>query len=151
MRTLKPIFSMISGFSNVSLSPQTIHFYIWRPQDTSNNSRKHRKMNQIICFANKNDERNSMFRKWERRAPKHPDDPFNKFLKILDQFQPKIMKWIFGDMGPLAQICACLPAKFSGRPWRALEGRPRVTSSLHRQLAHTAAIAAHSSATPLHA
>ena len=40
MRTFKPLISMISGFSNVSMSPKTIYFYLRRPQDTSNNSRK---------------------------------------------------------------------------------------------------------------
>ena len=31
---------MVSGFLNVSLSPKTNYFYLWRPQDASNNSRK---------------------------------------------------------------------------------------------------------------
>ena len=30
---------MISGCLKVSLSPRTNYFYLWRPQDTSNNSR----------------------------------------------------------------------------------------------------------------
>ena len=38
-KTLKPIISMVSGFLNVSLSPQTIYFYLWRDQDPPNNSR----------------------------------------------------------------------------------------------------------------
>ena len=38
-RALKPIISMISGFSDVSLSPKTNYFYLWRPQDTSKKPR----------------------------------------------------------------------------------------------------------------
>ena len=37
MRTLKLFISMIWGFSVVSLSPQTIYFYLWRHQDTPSN------------------------------------------------------------------------------------------------------------------
>ena len=33
------LISMISGFLNVSLSPKAIHFYLWRPHDSSRNLR----------------------------------------------------------------------------------------------------------------
>ena len=35
--------SMISGFFDVSLSPNTICSYLWRPEDTYTNPRTHRK------------------------------------------------------------------------------------------------------------
>ena len=37
-RGLKPLISMISGVWDVSLSPKTNMIYLWRPQDTFNNS-----------------------------------------------------------------------------------------------------------------
>ena len=40
MRTLRPIMFMISGLSDVSLSPKTNMIYFWRHQDTLNNPRK---------------------------------------------------------------------------------------------------------------
>ena len=38
-RTLKPLISMISGFSDASPSPKTNLIYLGRPQDPSNNPR----------------------------------------------------------------------------------------------------------------
>ena len=39
-RDRKPVIFMISGFSGVSLTPQTNTIYLWRHQDTSNNPKK---------------------------------------------------------------------------------------------------------------
>ena len=47
-RTLKPLISMISRFSDVSLNPTTIYFCLWRHQDTPNNPRK----NKYVFFEN---------------------------------------------------------------------------------------------------
>ena len=38
--SLKPQISMISGFMDVSPSPKTNYFYLWKPQDTSNTPRQ---------------------------------------------------------------------------------------------------------------
>ena len=50
MMTFKPQISMISGFVDVSLSPKTIYFYVWRHQDTQHDPRKKRKsFRNMIC------------------------------------------------------------------------------------------------------
>ena len=38
---LKPFIFMISGFSDVSMTPQTNYFYLWIHQDTFKNARTH--------------------------------------------------------------------------------------------------------------
>ena len=38
-RFRKPAISMISRFSDVPMTPKTNYLYLWRPQDTSDNSR----------------------------------------------------------------------------------------------------------------
>ena len=52
MRTLKPLMLMISGFSDVSLSLETMYFYLWRHQDTQNNPRKTTSFLKNISLGN---------------------------------------------------------------------------------------------------
>ena len=59
-KTLKPLIFMISGFSDVSLSPITIYVYHGRDQKPPNNSRKKQKQfwksyfknNKLLDFEN---------------------------------------------------------------------------------------------------
>ena len=49
MRTLKTLIPMISGLSNVTLSPKTYIIYVWRHQDTPNNPREIQKHVKTSC------------------------------------------------------------------------------------------------------
>ena len=49
-RNRKPLSFMISGFSNVSMTPQTNMICLWRDQDTSNNSRNNPNHVREILF-----------------------------------------------------------------------------------------------------
>ena len=60
------------------MTPKTYIIYLWRHQDTPNNSRKI--LNQCLkdVFLG-----NRQFGKlWKRRGPENPDDPFNKILNM---------------------------------------------------------------------
>ena len=45
---------MISGFLDVSLSPKTNYFYLWRPQDISKKPRKYQLIIENIIFISPN-------------------------------------------------------------------------------------------------
>ena len=75
---------MISGFSDMSLSPNTIYFHLWRPRATSNIQRKLRNSLSKNMFANFKMLAIQPFHFVRQDGgPKHPVDPSNKFLKIL--------------------------------------------------------------------
>ena len=83
-RTRKPLISMISGFSDVSLSPKTIYLHLLRDQKPQNNSRKSNIIfEKRICL---NIElMNFVFLKMlETQAAGNPEDPSNMFLKNLE-------------------------------------------------------------------
>ena len=70
---------MSLGFSDVSMTPNTNYFYLWRHQDTSNNLC----LKKLICGnLNLLDIRISFFR--ERGATKNQEGPSYKFLEILN-------------------------------------------------------------------
>ena len=84
-RTLKPFIFMDFGFSDVSLRPKTNIIYLWRHQDTPKSTRKYHIIFKNIISGNSTTFELHPFEVfWKRRAPKHLDDPSNKFLKILD-------------------------------------------------------------------
>ena len=83
---LKTFISMISGFSDVSPSPGINYFHLLRHQDTLTKSRRSQILSECYYFhiinIKKWTSNNNKF--WRRRALETPEDPFNKFLKILD-------------------------------------------------------------------
>ena len=85
-RTLKTIISLISGLSDVSLSPKTNIIYLWGPQDTFKTHENpkaflkssiliHSKSSKIVVVC---------FFAGEETGAENPDNPSNEFLKILD-------------------------------------------------------------------
>ena len=76
---------MISGFPDVSLSPDTNIIYLWRDQDTSTNSRKNPKSfkTDYVCKS---------MTMLKRAGADNPDDPFNEILKIWDMRSISINK-----------------------------------------------------------
>ena len=97
-RDRKPIISMISAFSDVSLSPKTNFIYLWRPQDTSNNSRKlpkHSKKMFRILECLQIDKFGLVGKDGGRKIP--TIRPINSCKSWRwDQYLPENMKWIFG-------------------------------------------------------
>ena len=85
---------MIWGFSDVSLSTKTNYFDLWSPQDTSNNSRKIPNHLKQYYFGKS---QKMEINKFENvgRGGRNPDDPSNKFFRILDMgsISFKNMKW----------------------------------------------------------
>ena len=82
---------MISGFSDVSLSPKTNIIYRWRDQDTSNVSRKSQNISQnnIVANLNKNGE-SDIYKMLEKSGtektdvltfPENPEYGINIFRK----------------------------------------------------------------------
>ena len=70
---------MISGFSDVSLRPQTNIIYLWRPQDTSNNQRKYQNIFEEYIFGDLNVlEISIVDLLGKRRAPTNYKDPSKK-------------------------------------------------------------------------
>ena len=77
----KPFISMISGFSDASLSPKTNIIHLWRHQGTT----KNRKTSHMFFINIRMWEiQISVFVSYKNRAPGNPDDPSNTILKILD-------------------------------------------------------------------
>ena len=75
---------MISGFWNVSPSPKTNYFYLWRHQDTATKPRKpleHLKKMVVATIISINPK---VWKCSNRRAPDNPEDPSNEILKVLD-------------------------------------------------------------------
>ena len=75
---------MIFGFGDVSMIPQTNIIYLWRRQDTPNNPRNSRIIFKKITLGNNKKWKYKCWKLWERRGPTNPEDPLNKFLKILN-------------------------------------------------------------------
>ena len=75
---------MISGFLDMSMGPETNLIYLWRPQKTTNNSRKRPKGFQKYFWGNSNISEIAVFEKMDEMGPANPDNPPNNFLKILD-------------------------------------------------------------------
>ena len=96
MRTLNPIISMISGFSDVSLSPKTIYFYIWRDQNPPNNSSKiPNRFGKLYVFAISTVWISIILEMLEKAGAEHHEDPSNCFRKscMRDQSVTENMKW----------------------------------------------------------
>ena len=98
--TLKPIIFMISGFSDVSLSPKTIHFYLWRDQIPPNKSRNPKSFFGNIISLNITIWVSKMLKLVEKAGAGNHADPSNCFWKscIWDQYLPENMKREFCNM-----------------------------------------------------
>ena len=85
----------ISGFLDVSLKPKTNIFYLWRPQDTLNKSKKRIIFEASYICRFQNVANTKTLDIFERRAPENPDDPCNEILKygIWDQDLPENTTW----------------------------------------------------------
>ena len=84
-KTLKPIIFMISGFSNVSMTPKSNIIYLWRHTDIPNNSRK--KPNHFwrhAILGNLKMVGNPKFWKIEKDIPIYPGNPSNVFFGNLE-------------------------------------------------------------------
>ena len=76
---------MNSGFSDVSMTPETKYFYLWRHQDTSIHQRNNPKSvsGKLILGTDQHFEKR--FQKfWKEWGPENTDDPSKKILKLLD-------------------------------------------------------------------
>ena len=83
---------------------------------------------KLLFYISQNSGSPNSCQLWKRRGPKHPEDPFNKILKILDmrststrkhesnlvgwyQYLPENMKWNFGNMELLSSKNICRTSK----------------------------------------
>ena len=81
-RDRKPIICMRSGFLDVAMSPKTSLIYLWRHQDTSNNSRRNKIHLKIFLKISKKWKPTFFYFCGNRQVPNNPDGPFNKFSKL---------------------------------------------------------------------
>ena len=83
-RDREVIIFMISGFSDVSMTPQTNIIYLWRHQDTPNSSRKNTEsfFEQYYYAYNSRHFENRKHQK--RRAPTNHENRSYMFLKMLN-------------------------------------------------------------------
>ena len=84
-RDRKPFMFMISGFLDVSMSPKTNYVYLWRHQETSNNSRVPDTLFEKKKFANLKKWTSHILetlgKRWGRRIP---TTRLSNSLKILN-------------------------------------------------------------------
>ena len=82
----KNLICMISGFSDVSPSPNTNTIYLLRPQDTSTNPGKIQCTFKKYSFYKYQNFKTQQMKRliWKRQAPTNHEDPSYTFLKILD-------------------------------------------------------------------
>ena len=76
---------MISGFSEVSMTPKTNMIHHWRHQAPPNNQRRNPQcFFENIITGNFRMSEHDNFESFGNDGAKNPDDPSNKFLKIFD-------------------------------------------------------------------
>ena len=66
------------------MTPQTNLIYLWRHQDTPNNTEKYRPILKNTIWGNLKIMEFEHFEILERQGPTNPEDPFNEILKILN-------------------------------------------------------------------
>ena len=82
-RDRKPLISMISGFFDVSMTPKTNDFYLWRHQDTLKNPRKYTKtFSEMLLLEIASLGHRQFWKFWNRRVPKTPNDPSLTLLSM---------------------------------------------------------------------
>ena len=119
-RDRQPIISVISGFSDVSLSPKTNIIYLWRHQDTSNNPRTIQIIFWNIMFGNHKKWETRNLKVLEKTGAEHAWRPVLNFLGntesvIRDQYLQKT------GNGNLVTWDQYLPKHFETKKLRNLE------------------------------
>ena len=73
---------MIFGFLDVSMTPKTNYFYLWRPMHSKYAKNDPKALNKL--FPKSHCSTTVILNMLEIRVPKHLEDPSNKFLRILN-------------------------------------------------------------------
>ena len=92
---------MISGFSDVSMTPKTNIIYIWRKQETPNDHETSESLFKNIFGGDLTISTLESSTVMEITWTDENDDPSNTFLKILDMgsISSRNMKCDFGNIG----------------------------------------------------